>query len=181
MTPVAENGDDNGAVWWRQIFLLFVVACAVSLAAEGRVMPALVLDGAVAFAFMPIAQVWGTRIVWRARFRRPVTTGELSDYLDGNQPWLWWWCAFGALAAVMPPRALGSAGLFVELSLLAPFAIGILRDRRWLEARLARSPQEAWIDVAALRLVTWGAALMWFYGLAAWHRYGVLVFPWVGA
>ena len=32
---------------------------AVSLAAEGRLMPSLVLDGALAFAFMPLAQVWG--------------------------------------------------------------------------------------------------------------------------
>ena len=59
--------------------------------------------------------------------------------------------------------------------------IGIRRDRQWLETQHTRSARDAWIDVAALRVVTWGAALLWFYGLAAWHRYGVLVFPWVGA
>ena len=142
-------------------------------------MPSLVLDGAVAFAFMPIAQVWGTRAVWRMRFGRAITSDELSAWLDGNEPWLWWWCAFGAVAAVVPSRALGQFTLPIELSVLVPFAVSLRRDRRLLEMRCRRSTQEAWRDVIAARLVTWGPALGWFYGLAVWHRYGTLLFPWV--
>ena len=169
------------AVWRGQLLFLLIVASAVSLAAEGRLMPSLVLDGALAFAFMPLAQVWGFRAVWRVRAGHRATAEDLGGFLRGNGPWLWWWCAFAALVSIVPPRALGSFTVPVELSLLVPFVLTARRDHRWLVAEHARESRAAWIDVCALRLVIWGAAVTWFYGLAVWHRYASLVFPWIGA
>lgn len=172
---------NDRAVLRRQLFLLFVVACTISLAAEGRVVPVLVLDALVSFAFMPVSQVLGFRLVWRLRFRRSATPDELRAFIDGNTPWLWWWCGFAVLVAVTPPRSLGPFSIPVFLSLLVPFGIGMLRDRMWLQQSHARSLRDAWTDVLMLRFVTWGAACVWFYGLVVWHRYATLVFPWVGA
>src|SRR5439155_16115208 len=78
----------------RQLLLLFVVACVMSLAAEGRLVPWLVLDAAVSAVFMPVFQLLGFALVWRMRIARaPAREHDVLRFLDGNLPWLWWWCA----------------------------------------------------------------------------------------
>lgn len=154
----------------RQLFLLFVVGCAISLAAEGRIVPWLVLDAGVSAAFMPVFQLLGFYVIWRSRIRtRRATPGDLLAFLDGNAAWLWWWCAAGAVAAVVPPRSPGPWIVLVLLSALLPIVWSIVTDVKWLRRAQGRTGSDAAADVCALRAVTWGAGVAWFFGIAIWY------------
>lgn len=163
----------------RQFFFLFVVACAVSLAAEGRLAPWLVLDAGVSAAFMPAIQLLAFFVIWRVRIQgRSVTSNDALAFLDGNTPWLWWWCAFAAMVAFVPPRSLGPWMTLVWVSLPIPFAWGAVRNFRWLRFGYGRTSREAAIDVCVLRLVTWGAGLVYFFGIAVWYGEVPKVLAW---
>jgi hypothetical protein len=154
----------------RQLVFLFIIACAVSLAAEGRLVPWLILDASVSFVFVPAFQLLAFLIVWRLRIRRAnAGPADVARFLDGNTPWMWWWCAFAAMVACAPPRGLGPSVTIAEVSAIVPFALSASRDIRWLRADHGRTMREAVADVSVLRVVTWGASLAWFFGIAAWY------------
>jgi hypothetical protein len=153
----------------RQFFFLFVVGCAVSLGAEGRVVPWLVVDGALSAAFMPAFQLLGFVIVRRARMsRRRAERRDVRAFLDGNGVWLWWWTLAAVAAAFLPPRSLGPWLLPLILSALIPIVWSVVSDLRWLRGE-GRTARQAAADVCALRAVTWGAGIAWFFGIAIWY------------
>lgn len=163
----------------RQLLLLFVIACAVSLAAEGRVVPWAVLDGAVSFAFIPVFQLLAFFLVWRVRIGRArAGAADVDAFLDGNAPWLWWWCAVAAMVACAPPRAIGF-GTLAEVLAVIPFTLSARGDIRWLRRDHGRTMREAATDVAILRIVTWGACLVWFFGIAVWYTEVPKVVAWL--
>jgi hypothetical protein len=153
----------------RQFFFLCVVGCAVSLGAEGRVTPWLVFDASVSAAFMPACQLLGFFVVWRARpLWGRAERSDVHAFLDGNAAWLWWWCAAAATAAFVPPRSLSPWLALLPLSALLPFVWSVIADVRWLRGE-GRTPRQAAADVCALRTVTWGAGIAWFFGIAIWY------------
>ena len=163
----------------RQVLFLFVVACAVSLAAEGRIAPWLVVDACVSAAFMPVIQLLAFLLIWRLRIRKVrATAGDTLAFLDGNAPWLWWWCGVAAMVAFVPPRSLGPWMNLAWVSLALAFAWSARRDFRWLRDDHGRTPRQAAIDVCALRLVTWGAGLTYFFGIAVWYGEVPKVLAW---
>lgn len=154
----------------RQLFLLFVIASAVSLGAEGRLVPWLALDVAVSAAFIPVVQLAGFYVIWRMRIAgTPAREGDVLRFLEGNGPWLWWWCAVAVPAALVPPQALGPWIFWANVSVLVPIVLGARQDWRWLRSDQGRTPREAGVDVVALRFVSWGAGLAWFFGIAVWY------------
>ena len=166
----------------RQLAFLVVVGCAVSLAAEGRVVPWLVLDAVVGAAFIPVIQVVGFSLVWRLRMRRGAPSTETAlAFLDGNTPWLWWFFAIAAVTAFVPPRSLGPFGIVIWPAAGLLFITTFVSDMRWLRDAHIRSSRDAAIDVMALRVVIWGAGLVWFFGIAVWYGEVPKVLAWFGA
>jgi hypothetical protein len=154
----------------RQLFFLFVVACVVSLGAEGRVVPWLALDAAVSAAFMPAVQLLGLAVIWRMRIARArAPEREVLRFLDGNASWLWWWCLVAIPAALVPPQSLGPWIRAAIVTTIVPIVWSIRQDVRWLRADQGRTSREAALDVVGLRLVTWGAGVVWFFGIAIWY------------
>ena len=163
----------------RQLFFLFIVASAVSLAADGRVTPWLVLDAGVSAAFMPVIQLLAFFLIWRVRIRRArATASDTLGFLDGNAPWLWWWCAFAVVVAFVPPRSLGPWTTLMWVSVPVPFAWSAARDVRWLRLGYGRTSRQALMDVCVLRAVTWGAGIAYFYGIAIWYLQVPSVLAW---
>jgi len=163
----------------RQILFLFVIACAVSLAVEGRVVPWAVLDAGISFAFIPVFQLLAFLLVWRVRVGRARAGASAAAFLDGNTPWLWWWCAFAAMVACVPPRSIGLGVTLAEVSAVIPFALSVVGDVRWLRRDHGRTLREAATDVVVLRVVTWGACLVWFFGIAVWYLEVPKVVAWL--
>lgn len=154
----------------RQIFFLLVVATAVSLAAEGRVTLWLLADASVSAAFMPVFQLLGFVVAWRLRVRGAwPRTRDVAGFLDGNTAWFWWWCAIAILVSIAPPRSMGPAVLLAFLAALVLLGATSKRDWQWLRAGYGRSDREAALDIAAMRLVTWGLGVLWFFGIAIWY------------
>jgi hypothetical protein len=154
----------------RQFVFLLIVGCVVSLAAEGRVVPWLALDAAVSAAFMPVVQLLGFAAIWRMRIAGTrARERDVLGFLDGNTCWLWWWCALAVPVALVPPQRIGPWILPALVSAIVPMAWSIGRDARWLRADRGRTARQAFLDVAALRLVTWGAGVVWFFGIAIWY------------
>ena len=154
----------------RQLFFLFVVGCAVSLAAEGRVVPWLVIDASVSAAFMPAFQLLGFYVIWRLCLHtRRAERRDVLAFLDGNAPWLWWWCVAAAVAGCVPPRSIGPWLLPALVSVLIPLVWSVAADVRWLRGEQGRTSRQAAVDVSVLRLVTWGTGVVWFLGIAIWY------------
>lgn len=153
----------------RQFFFLFVIACAASLAAEGRVTLWLVIDTSISAAFIPILQCLGFVIVWRLRIGSAPASRDVQGFLEGNIAWLWWWCAVAALVALCPPRSMGPSFMVAFLAAIALFGWTSLRDWRWLRDGYGRSDRAAAIDIASMRLVTWGFGVLYFLGIAIWY------------
>lgn len=154
----------------RSIFFLFIVGCVVSLGAEGRLVPWLALDAAVSAAFMPVVQLLGFAVIWRIRIARaPARERDVLRFLDGNTAWLWWWCIAAIPAALVPPQSLGPWIRAATFSTIMPIAWTVRQDARWLRADHGRTARQAALDVVGLRLVTWGAGIAWFFGIAIWY------------
>ena len=156
----------------KQSFFLFVVACNVALAAEGRITPWILADAALSAAFVPAAQWLGFVVAWRWRIRssqEDAFTPAFSRFLDGNSSWLWWLCAIAVVVALVPPRSLGPWVIFIETGALIPFSLGVFADIYWLRAERGRSLHQARVDVLLQRAVSWGCGIAWFFGIAIWY------------
>lgn len=152
------------------MFFLFVCGCGISLAAEGRLVAWLVFDGAMSAAFIPAVQLAAVLLVWRMRIGATgPRTSDLLSFLDGNAPWLWWWCAMAIAIAFVPPRSIGPWILVIFGSLLVPIMSGVIADARWLRVSRGRTAPQIIVDIALLRLVGWGAGVVWFFGFAIWY------------
>lgn len=107
----------------RPLLLALLLGTTVSLQASGRTSARLVVDGMIAFAFVPIFMMAAMAIVYRRRPRH-VTLGQaLNVFFVANAPWLVWligvdvWrstpadyeTAFRRLT-LMAARSTGSAG-----------------------------------------------------------------------
>lgn len=133
-------------------------------------MPWLVLDAGISAAFMPVVQLLGFLLIWRMRIAHSrATERDVLQFLAGNAPWLWWWCLAAVPMVAVPPQSLGPWIRAAILSTIVPIAWSIREDVRWLRADRGRTAGEAALDVAGLRLVTWGAGIVWFFGIAIWY------------
>jgi hypothetical protein len=78
----------SGARTWlgRPAFLVLLLRASVSLQASGRTSARLVVDGAIAFAFVPIFMIAAMAIVYRRRPRRVNFGRALDVFFIGNVP-----------------------------------------------------------------------------------------------
>jgi len=101
-------GSRGSWVLVRQpLLLVFYLGCVVSIAASGRVAPRLVLDGAISFAFLPIAEGVAFAAVYARRRRALPFAPAVDRFFLTNAPWLAAMMAVAVLTIVQTPVELG--------------------------------------------------------------------------
>ena len=84
----------------RPFLLLLVLGCLVSALSSGRFAPRLVLDGALSFAFIPLAEVLALAAVLGFSTEPRIRWSRAVDlFCVGNAPWLVWMVLLAMAAA----------------------------------------------------------------------------------
>jgi hypothetical protein len=163
------------------LLLLLVLGSAVSLLASGRLSVRLIVDGAASFAFIPVLEILALYVVIR-RWREHVSfRAVLGPFLAGNQPWLYWLVATGALFSVVPPRAIGFVLIdSVAASAIVPFAWALRLDVRFFVDECHRRAADAVRDALLHRIIGWGLGLTYFFGIAIWSLTQPMIARWLG-
>jgi hypothetical protein len=164
---VKDPAEGKGRLSLRVGLLLLVLGCAVSLTTAGRLVPAHVGLGLVAWAFVPVIQIVGASIAIRAVQRDADLWRALSVYAAGNGPWL---VAFTLLptAMLLSPEAAGSfwigrgaLPIALALALLHGVFLTFTFHRAALGCTRGRALAATGIDLAAKTALS----LLWFQGM----------------
>jgi hypothetical protein len=150
----------------RPLLLALVLGLGISLFASGRFTIRLIADGALSFAFVPLAELAGFALVY-AIGRRALPFAEAVDrFFAGNTPWLWWLLTIMTAAALRP--VVRQDGLLAPLLVAAPIpiALSVVIDLRFFREVMGSTRGRARIDVALQRMVSWSAATAYFFGVA---------------
>ncbi len=167
--------------WWSaSLQQAFVLGCAVSMLASGRLSARLIADGAMSFAFVPFFQALALAVVWRTG-RRPARSLRLAlpEFGPGNRPWLVWIVAVTAVAALVPPRDIGPWIRPVLFSASVPIVWSVILDFHFFRDTGVQSPGGAIRDLVLHRAIAWTGAGLYFLGLAAWAEVVPRLAPWV--
>lgn len=176
---LVSGGSPRGTAWRRPALLAFILGCATSAAVSGRFTPRLILDGAIAFAFLPLFAAAAFAVVFRRR-RTAVAFGQALDlFFIGHAPWLLWLIGLAALTLVVDPRGLGPWLVPLECSLIAPAVWGLWIDFHFFREVHGRTPREARHDLILHRTLAWSAATTYFLGIAIWGEVLPQVLGWV--
>lgn len=152
---------------FRFFLWLTALGCAVSGAASGRFSIRLVVDGALAFVFVPVIAIASCAVVLMRRSpSRPRLLDAIGAFLDGNGPWLMWLTAVAASASSIPPRALGPWLPPIAISMVIPIAWSLAIDFRFFREGVGRTTREACRDLAIQRSLSWSAIVAYFFGIA---------------
>jgi hypothetical protein len=163
------------------LLLLLMLGGTVSLLASGRLSVRLIVDGAVSFAFIPTLETLALYVVVRRWRERVSFRAVLGPFLAGNQPWLYWLVAIGALFSVVPPRTIGFTLIdFVAASAIVPFAWALRLDVRFFVDDCHRRTADAVRDALLHRVIGWGLGVAYFFGIAIWSLTQPTFARWLG-
>jgi len=163
------------------LLLLLALGSVVSLCADGRVSVRLVVDGAIAFAFVPAIQLAVFAAIYHRR-ARPLPFAEAVDrFFRTNAPWFVVIAALAVLCSVDTPDDIGKWVVGPRLWMAAAVASlaaiwSATLDVAFFRTAFERSSREAIVDALAFRVVAWPLALGYFLGFAippalvAWIR-----------
>lgn len=163
--------------WWlivrRPLLLAFVLGCALSLVASGRVSVRLILDGAISFAFVPVIEAAAFAIVHRFGARRMRLARAMDLFFATNGPWLLLAVVLAALVALQPPRAIPPWTVPPKIRVVAAvlaltIAWSAYRDFIFFRDTLRRSAAAAVRDLVLLRAIAWPCGIAYFFGYAIW-------------
>jgi hypothetical protein len=155
----------------RPLELLFLIGCAVSMWASGRLSVRLIADGMVSFAFVPAFQILSFAAIYR-RLRDGVAFAPAADLFFATD-WRWrsWLVAIAALRLALTPMQAGAPPelLFraVQASVVGVIAWSAYADYRFFLDRMSR-PRESVRALVLQRAVSWMCSLVYFYGIAVW-------------
>ncbi len=150
----------------RPLLLALVLGLGVSLLASGRFTIRLIADGALSFAFVPLAELAGFALVYAAGRRALPFADAVDRFFAGNTPWLWW--MLGLMVATVMLSVTEQEHLLAPLLLASPIPIvlSVRDDLRFFRDGLGATRGRARIDVALQRMVSWSAATAYFFGVA---------------
>lgn len=167
-TGLAERPAASGA-WTllrRPVLVAAVLGCSMSLLTHGYLSPGLAASSAIAWCYVPLAEIAGLAVAWRAAGRAIGWPRAVDLFFAGHAPWLFWMilCAgFWIPAADLPslhasPVLAGSMLLILMWSAYIDLqffrhAAGFSRPVRYLLLQ---------------RCVTWGLFLGIFGGGSLW-------------
>jgi hypothetical protein len=172
--------ENRRAAAARPLLLLFVLGCVVSLIASGRLSVRLIADGSLSFAFLPAFAVAGFAIVYVVRRDRPAAFGRALDlFLIGQMPWLIWLIVFASVGTIVEPRRIGPWLRRLEWSLIVPFVWTAIIDFHFFKQVMARASGAAVLDLVLYRAIAWGAATLYFFGIAIWYEVVPVVVDWL--
>jgi len=183
-SPAVTYGDmrlNESARWWlwRPAMLLLVLGCTLSLTIGGRVMPRLVADAVLSFAFVPIVEIAAFAVVFRTgRSSLPFRRG-VDLHFAGNGPWLLWIILVGALSVALPPRTFLRWMDPLLLSALLPAVWCAVIDFQLSRVVLQRSVARAAGDVVLLRLIAWPALIACYGAIGMWTQVLPTIAPWL--
>jgi len=167
--------------WWHKpVWLVTVLAFAMSVTATGRFSLRLLLDGVVSFAFIPLLGIAGLAAVASRRPDGRTFRETLDLFFIGYGPWLVWLAIFAALTATVPPRELGHWIVAAELSLLVPMVWAIYVDFHFFREVMQLTAGGATRAIALHRLIGWVGLVAYFDGRAAWSEVAPRVASWLG-
>ena len=166
--------DSKSGAWVlvrRPLLLAFVLGCAVSVLASGRMSARLIADGSLSFAFVPVIELAAVAVVF-ATGQRPLPFARSVDlFFTGNAPWLLWLIALMTLGSLQTPRQTAALSIppaaWIALGSLVPVvAWSAWIDFRFFREVLLETPRRAFRDVLLFRLIAWPCALFYFLGYA---------------
>jgi hypothetical protein len=176
-----SKSQSRTAVLRRLSFFLLVLGCTVSLLASGRLSLRLILDGVLSFAFLPATTVAGLAVVYYGHRDRALPFYRALDlFLAGLIPWFLWLLVLGTVCSFVPPRHLEPWFSPIEFSLLVPVVWSTVLDFHFFREAMGRSARAAIGDLLSYRLVAWGGATAYFFGIAIWYEIVPIVFGWLG-
>lgn len=171
----------SGARTWlgRPALLLLLLGATVSLQASGRTSARLVVDGAMAFAFVPIFMVAAMAIVYRRRPRRVNFGRALDVFFIANAPWLVWlilvnvWRTFLTPAQGSTMLAMPYYLLLVSFAAVAVWSTYI--DLQFFRMFLAREDGRPGRDLLLVRTISWMGIIAYFAGHEFWELFAVWI------
>jgi hypothetical protein len=163
----------------RPLLLALLLGTTVSLQASGRASARLVVDGMIAFAFVPIFMVAAMAIVYRRRPRQ-VTFGQALDvFFIGNAPWLVWLIGVDIWRSCLTP-AQGST--MVEspfyLLLLSFAAVAVWStyiDLQFFRMFLTGDSGRPGRDLLLVRIISWIGIIGYFAGHEFWEYFALWI------
>jgi hypothetical protein len=163
----------------RPLLLALLLGATVSLQASGRTSARLVLDGMIAFAFVPAFMIIAMAIVYRRR-PRSVAFGQAVDiFFVANAPWLVWLLAFDVWRAFLT-SAQASTMLEVPyyLLLLSFLAVAIWStyvDFQFFRVFLSKEDGRPARDLLLVRVLSWLGIIGYFAGHEFWEYFASLI------
>jgi hypothetical protein len=150
----------------RPLLLALVLGFAISLIVSGRFSVRLIADGALSFAFVPLAELAGLALVYYLGRRVLPFAQAVDRFFSGNTAWLWWLLAIMTVTVVLPVMQHERLLAPLLLSLLIPIVLSVRHDLLYFRDVLGDTRARAWINVTLQRLVSWSAATAYFFGSA---------------
>lgn len=150
----------------RSVRLALVIGCFISLTTTGRLSVRMVVDGFVCWSFVPLLNLALVSAL-AYRFSRRELVIAVDGYLAAWGPWLAWLVGIAGLAVWLPPREAEVWTLMPSPIALTGLLIAWLWSS-WIQYRcltvLWRVPPLGAVGLlAAMKLVVWGAILLFFY------------------
>ena len=121
----------NRPVWLlarRPLLLALVLGFAISLIVSGRFTVRLIADGALSFAFVPLAELGGLALVYYLGRRVLPFAQAVDRFFSRNTAWLWWLMAIMTLTVVLPVMQHERLMAPLLLSLLIPIVLSVRHD-----------------------------------------------------
>jgi len=163
----------------RPLVLLLLLGTTVSLQASGRMSARLVLDGMIAFAFVPIFMVVGMAIVYRRRPRRVNFSHALDVYFIANAPWLAWAMLFDVWRSFLTPAESSTMLTLPYYLLLVSFAAvavwSTYVDLQFFRVFLSREDGRPGRDLLLARAVCWVGIIGYFVGHEFWEYFALWI------
>jgi hypothetical protein len=163
----------------RPLILLLLLGSTVSLQASGRVSARLLLDGMIAFAFVPVFMIAAIAVVYRRRPRTVTFSRALDVFFAANAPWLVLLIAFDTWRTFLTPA---QAGAMLEKPLylvLFSFAAVVIWstyiDLRFFREFLPRVDGRAGRDLLLARTISWIGIVAYFAGHEFWEYFALWI------
>jgi hypothetical protein len=173
----ARTGNGAWVLLRRPMLLLVFIGATVSLQASGRLSARLLLDGMVAFAFVPVFELISVAIVHRLnRGRMPISSAVDLFFLT-NAPWLLWIVAFDILRAALTSAEAG--GVIFAWHMAVPLsALLVAVWTTWIDRAYFREvlgPARADRALVIQRAISWICIGGYFVGHEVWELLAVWI------
>jgi hypothetical protein len=174
---LAASPSDARTWLSRPVWLPLLLGATVSLQASGRTSVRLLVDGAIAFAFVPIFMIAAVAIVYR-RCPRRVNFGRALDvFFIANAPWLVWLILIDVWRTFLTPAQASTMLSVPYYSLLLSFAAvavwSTYVDLHFFRAFLVREDGRPGHDLLLARTISWIGIIAYFVGHEFWQLFAL--------